>query len=155
MKKERRELNEKCRTQLYDAIVRNKCSEELLKELEMQEKNGNDGLSQYNINLIKSYPKEEDKVRQLLHFSTTSGDSVFDSFIQAITHTNKPELIEILYSELPPDQQTGNEKSTPAASASAPASSPLEHSFGQAASSFQDANIKRDSGYYSWCVSAH
>uniref|UniRef100_A0A914X9A6 CARD domain-containing protein n=1 Tax=Plectus sambesii TaxID=2011161 RepID=A0A914X9A6_9BILA len=126
MKEEHLELIVKCRKQLIQTIVRSRCLDDLIDHLATRDLDGNYGLTPSNIIDIRGghHTDEATKVRTFLEILTTRGENAYDRFINAIKDSHQTGLIEILNSELPPDQQIGIERSTSAASASAPASSP-------------------------------
>uniref|UniRef100_A0A914UPF3 CARD domain-containing protein n=1 Tax=Plectus sambesii TaxID=2011161 RepID=A0A914UPF3_9BILA len=125
MKEEYRELINKCRPRLIEAISRSGCLDELINHLGWQDPNGDNGLISDNIIQIKegNHANDDAKAGTFLDILTTRGEDIFDHFINAIHATNQTGLIEILVSELLPNQRIQNERSTSAASASAHASS--------------------------------
>uniref|UniRef100_A0A914XAP5 CARD domain-containing protein n=1 Tax=Plectus sambesii TaxID=2011161 RepID=A0A914XAP5_9BILA len=125
MKKEHRELIEECRPRLIEAIASSGCLDELIDHLGFQNQNGDNGLTSDNIIQIKEghHATDDAKAREFLKILTTRCDKAFDRFTDAIIASNQIWLIEILNSELPPDQQIRIEKSTLAASTSAHVSS--------------------------------
>uniref|UniRef100_A0A914XAT6 CARD domain-containing protein n=1 Tax=Plectus sambesii TaxID=2011161 RepID=A0A914XAT6_9BILA len=130
MKEEHRELIKKCQPRLIETIVKSRCLEVLIDQLEARDQNGHYGLTPSNIIEIRGghQTNEAAKVRTFLDILTTRGENAFDRFIKAIKDSHEIGLIEILNSELPPDQQIGIERSKSAAApASAPASAPPDN----------------------------
>uniref|UniRef100_A0A914VZC9 CARD domain-containing protein n=1 Tax=Plectus sambesii TaxID=2011161 RepID=A0A914VZC9_9BILA len=125
MKKEHRALLEKCQPQLIQAIVSNRCLEDLICNLASQAKNGNDGLTPSDIKKIRKerHTCEDDKVKMFLDTLCKKIEVAYNRFIKVMIDTNQTRLISILNSELPPDQQIGNESSALTASTSSTSAS--------------------------------
>uniref|UniRef100_A0A914WM28 CARD domain-containing protein n=1 Tax=Plectus sambesii TaxID=2011161 RepID=A0A914WM28_9BILA len=127
MKKEHRELIENCRPQLKQAIVNSRCLDDIIDHLASRDRNGDYGLTSANIDAIRGghHTNEAAKAGALLEILTTRGENAFDRFINAIIDSDQIGLIEILNSELPPDQHIRKQRSTSTTSANAPASQPV------------------------------
>uniref|UniRef100_A0A914XJJ9 CARD domain-containing protein n=1 Tax=Plectus sambesii TaxID=2011161 RepID=A0A914XJJ9_9BILA len=127
MKEEHRELINKCRPRLKQSIVSSRCLDDLIDHLALRDRNGDYGLTPANIDAIRGghHTNEAVKVGTFLEILTTRGENAFDRFISAIIASDQIGLIEILNSELPPDQHIRKQRSTPASSANAPASQPV------------------------------
>uniref|UniRef100_A0A914X299 CARD domain-containing protein n=1 Tax=Plectus sambesii TaxID=2011161 RepID=A0A914X299_9BILA len=124
MKEEHRNAIENCRPGLIQTIVSSRCLEVLIDHLGSRDQYGNYGLTPENIIEISGghHTSEATKVRTLLAILPTRGENAFDRFISAVRATNQIGLIEILNTNMPPNQQIPVQGSTSAASKDAPAS---------------------------------
>uniref|UniRef100_A0A914W7C7 CARD domain-containing protein n=1 Tax=Plectus sambesii TaxID=2011161 RepID=A0A914W7C7_9BILA len=112
MSEQHRELIRKCQVQFIQAIVDSQCLGSLIYKLISQNQNGDIGSILQDLLWLErgNYANEAEKVRVFLEILCARGHIAIDHFFKVIIDTKHARLISVLTSQMPPNRQTGNER---------------------------------------------